>query len=108
MCIFISVAITRPPEDTTVCRGSDVIINCGHNSTDIYDMIWGFNGSAPIAVVNNRMYQAINQTLTLFSINYTTTVQCAVHIRASPSIILTSGTATVTVLGMHLCMYLCT
>ena len=104
--IFIVVVITRPPEDTTVCRGSDVIISCGHNSTDIYDTLWGFNGSVPISVVNNRMYQAINQTLTLFSINYTTTVQCVVHILVSPPIILASGTATVTVLGMHLCMYL--
>ena len=84
-----------------MCRGSDVIISCGHNSTDIFDTVWSFNGSAPILVMNNRMYQAINQTLTLFSINYTTTVQCAVHIRVSPPIILTSGTATVTVVGMY-------
>ena len=104
--IFIVVVITRPPEDTTVCRGSDVIISCGPNSTDSFDTIWGFNGSQATSVVNNRMYQAINQTLTIFSINYTTTVQCVVHIRASLPIILTSGTATVTVVGMHLCMYL--
>ena len=101
LCVFVLlvVAITRPPEDTTVCKGSDLIISCGHNSTDIYDTIWGFNGSAPISFVNSQMYQAMNQTLTIFSINYTTTVQCSVHIRES-SIILTSGTATVTVVGM--------
>ena len=89
-----------------MCRGSDVIISCGHNSTDTFSAIWGFNGSAPISVVNSRMYQTINQTLTLFSINYTTTVQCLVHILVSPPIVLTSGTATVTVVGMYLCMNL--
>ena len=100
MCVFIIAIIARPPEDTTVCRGSDVIISCGHNSTDTFDTIWGFNGSAPIIIMNGPMYQAINQTLTIFYINYTTTVQCAVHILVSPPIMLTSGTATVTVVGM--------
>ena len=96
--------MTRPPEDTTVCRGSDVIISCGHNSTDTYDTIWGFNGSTPISIVNSQIFQYSNQTLTIFSINYTTTVQCAVHILVSPPIILTSGTATVTVVGMYKCI----
>ena len=87
-----------------MCRGSDVIISCGHNSTDTFDTIWGFNGSTPVSVVNNRTYQAINQTLTIFSIKYTTIVQCGVHIRES-SISSTSGTATVTVVGMYKCIY---
>ena len=101
MCIFIVVVITRPPEDTTVCRGSDVIINCGHNSTDRFDTVWSFNGSSFSLIVNGQVYRAINQTLIIFSINYTTTVQCAVHIRVSPPILLTSGTATVMVVGMY-------
>ena len=101
MCVFVAVVITRPPEDTTACRGSEVTIACGHNSTDIFDTIWGFNGSAPKIIVNSQMYQAMNQTLTIFSINYTTTVQCAVHIRVSPPIILSSGIATVMVVGMY-------
>ena len=109
MCIFIVVVITRPPEDTTVCRGSDVIISCGHNSstdTNTFATVWSFNGSSFISIVNNSMYQAINQTLTLFSINYTTTVQCAVHIiRVSPPIVFTSGIAAVTVVGMCKCIY---
>ena len=90
-----------------MCKGSKVTITCGHNSTDNFDTIWGFNRSAPIIIMNSQMYQAMNQTLTMFSINYTTTVQCGVHIRVSPPIILTSGIATVTVVGMYLCMYLC-
>ena len=55
--------------------------------------------------MNNLFYQAMNQTLTIFSINYTTTVQCAVHILVSPPIVLTSGTATVTVVGMYKRIY---
>ena len=105
MCVFVVVVLTRPPENTTVCRGSDVIIGCGHNSTDTFYTIWGFNGSGLFSVVNSRMYQAINQTLTIFSINYTTTVRCAVQIRVSPPIVLTSGTATVTVVGMYKRIY---
>ena len=107
MCVFIVVVITRPPEDTTVCRGSDVIISCGHNSTNAFDTIWSFNGSALSVIMNSPIYRAINQTLTIFSINYTTTVYCAVNIRVSPPIILTSGTATVTVVGMCKCIYTC-
>ena len=101
MCVFVAVAITRPPGDTTVCRGSNVTISCGHNSTDRFDTVWGFNGSALSKIVNNRIYRAINQTLIIFSINHTTNVQCAVHIRISPRIVLTSGTATVMVVGMY-------
>ena len=104
MCVFIVVVITRPPEDTTVCRGSDVIISCGHNSTDTFDTIWGFNRSSFISVVNNSMYWASNQTLTMFSINYTTTVQCAVLIIPS-NMILQSAIGTVTVVGMYKCIY---
>ena len=88
-----------------MCRGSDVIISCGHNSTDTFDTVWSFNRSLFIAIVNSPMYQTINQTLTIFSINYTTTVQCGVHILVSPPIILFSGTATVTVVGMYKCIY---
>ena len=104
MCIFIVVVITRPPEDTTVCRGSDVTISCGHNSTDRFDIIWGFNGSVPTTIVNSQMYQATNQTLTIYSINYTTTVMCALRILPS-NMILQSTTGTVTVVGTYVQMY---
>ena len=103
MCVLIVVVITRPPENATVCRGSDVIISCGINSTDAFNIIWSFNGSSFSSIPNNAMYQAINQTLTMFSINYTTTVQCAVHILPS-SMILQSTAGTVTVVGMCKCI----
>ena len=102
VCVFVAVVITRPPEDTTACRGSEVTIACGHNSTTPFDTIWSINKSSFDSLANNPLYQLSNQTLIIFSINYTTTVQCAVHIReVSPPIILTSGTATVMVVGMY-------
>ena len=104
MYVFIAVVITRPPENTTVCRGSDVVISCGQNSTDPFDIIWGFNGSTLSPIPNNPMYWASNQTLIVLSINYTTTVQCAVHILPS-NMILQSTTGTVTVVGMCKCIY---
>ena len=76
-----------------------MIISCGHNSTDKFDTIWGFNGLDLNVIKDNPVYQAINQTLTIFSINYTTTVQCGVHIKSSLPILSTIGT--VTVLGMY-------
>ena len=107
MCTFIVVVITRPPENTTVCRGSRVIISCGHNSTadTVFDTIWSINGTgARIITLNDPLYQTDNQTLIVFSINYITTFQCVVHIRES-SMMLQSTTGTVTVVGMY---YVCT
>ena len=105
MCVLIVVAITRPPEDTTACRGSEVIISCGHNSTTSFNTIWSINGSGSRSFVNDPLYQYSNQTLTVFSINYTTTFQCSVQILQSPPIILTSTLGTVTVVGMYKCIF---
>ena len=99
--------ITRPPEDTTACRGSEVIISCGHNSTVLFNTIWSINGSDFNSIVNDPLYRAENQTLTVFSINYTTTFQCAVQILQSPPMVLTSTHGTVTVVGMYKCIYVC-
>lgn len=96
------MVITRPPEDTTACRGGNVTITCRHNSTTPFDTVWGFNGSNPETIVNGQVFRTMNQTLIIFSINYTTTVRCAVHIRrVSPPIVLTSETAKVMVVGMY-------
>ena len=108
MCMFIVVVITRQPENTTACRGSRVIVSCGHNSTTIFDIIWSINGSDFSSIAeNDPLYRASNQTLIIFSINYTTTFQCAVNIRQS-SIVRHSTTGTVTVVGMYKCIYVCT
>ena len=103
MCVFVVVAITRPPEDTTACRGSDVTITCGHNSTTPFNTIWSINKSQFSSLINNPLYWLNNQTLTIFSINDTTTFECAVQILSS-SVILYSGPATVTVVGMYKCI----
>ena len=103
--MFIVVAITRPPKDTTACRGSEVIISCEQNSTALFDTIWSINGSGFNSFVNDPLYRASNQTLTIFSIDYTTTFQCAVQVLQSPPVILHSTTATVTVVGMYKCAY---
>ena len=107
ICVLIVVAFTRPPEDTTACRGSEVIISCGHNSTTIFSTIWRINGSGFRSIVNDPLYLVENQTLTVFSINYTTTFQCSVNILQSPPIVLTSTTAMVTVVGMYKCICVC-
>ena len=105
MCVLIVVAITRPPEDTTACRGSEVIISCGHNSTPPFYIVWSINGSGFNSIVNDPLYWVENQTLTVFSINYTTTFQCAVQILQSPPVVLTSTLGTVTVVGMYKCIF---
>ena len=81
-----------------------MIISCGHNSTGIFDTVWGLNGSALSHIANNPIYRANNQTLTMFSINYTTAVRCAILILPS-TMILQSTTGTVTVVGMYKCIY---
>ena len=105
MCVLIVVAITRSPEDTTACRGSEVIISCGINSTVLFNVIWSINGSGFNSIVNDPLYWVENQTLTVFSINYTTTFQCSVQILQSPPMVLTSTTGTVTVVGMYKCIF---
>ena len=106
--MFIVVTITRPPEDTTACRGSEVIISCGHNSTaHEYNTIWSINGSEFHSLtLNNPLYLPSNQTLIIFSIDYTATFQCAVQILQSTPIVLLSTNGTVTVVGTYVQMYL--
>ena len=67
LCIFVVVVITRPPENTTAYRGSEVIISCGHNSTAPFDSIWSINGSNFRSItLNDPLHRAINQTLIIF------------------------------------------
>ena len=84
---MLLVAITRPPEHTTVCRGSDVTISCGYQWPTALPVTWIINGTSFIQqeVVDSPLYQLNNPTspmmvsLTVFSINDTTTFQCIVH-----------------------------
>ena len=103
--------ITTPPENTTVCRGSDVTISCGHVTANQFPVSWIINETSfdQQKILNSPLYQQIRQStptensLTVFSINATTTFQCIVQ--STPNTISTIGTVTVT--GSYVCVYVC-
>ena len=100
------VTITAPPENTIECRGSDVTISCGYQWATTLPVTWIINGTSftQQEVVDSPLYQLNNPTapstlsLTVFSINHTTTLQCIVH--STPITTSTLGTVTVTT-GMY-------
>ena len=113
-CAYYIVTITTPPEDTTVCRGSDVTISCGYDSDTPLDPVWRINGSAYLIqseIMNMSSYQEnnpttpVNYSLTIFSINGTT-IRCAIAsqsmVNFTPAL---SPIVTITVVGMCI-MYL--
>ena len=94
------VAISRSPRSRTVCRGSDVTIRCGYSgSCTALPVTWIINGTSftQQEVVDSPLYQLNNPTsprtfsLTVISINSTTTFWCVVQ-----STISRRGTVTVT------------
>ena len=101
------VIITRPPENTTVCGGSDVNISCGYVTATALPVTWIINGTSftQQEIVNSPLYQLNNPntpttlSLTVFSINGTTTFQCTVLSTPNTTSIL--GTVTVTS-GMYI------
>ena len=103
------VTFTRPPENRTVCSGSNVTVSCGYLQAGASPVTWIINGTSftQQEVVDSPLYQLNNanspmtHSLTVFSINHTTTFQCMVRSTAS-----TMGTVTVTT-GMYVCMYVC-
>ena len=100
--VYLIVTITRPPENTTVCRGSNVTISCAYSGGRALPVTWIINGISftQQEVVNNSLYQLNNPgspmtlSLTVFSINDTTTFQCIVH--STPDTTSTLGTVKVT------------
>ena len=112
ICVYPVEYIINQPKDTTVCRGSDVTINCGYQSDTVIPMRWVENRTT-IINTNKAGYQLNNvsipraTSLTVFSISYTTTFYCTVRPRRN---ILASRVATVTVIGMyvHMCKLVCT
>ena len=79
--------ITAPPENPTVCRGSNVTISCGYGSATALPVTWIINGTSLTQqeIVDSPLYQLNNPaspralSLIAFSINHTTTFQCIVH-----------------------------
>ena len=109
VCMYLVDVIRTPPENTTVCRGSDVNISCGYQLANALPVTWIINGTSfdQSAIENSPLYQLNNPTdsstlsLTIFSINGTTTVQCIIL-----SIPITASTlGTVTTIGMCICVY---
>ena len=100
--VHFVVTISWPPQTITVCRGSDVTIRCGYRSIRALPVTWIINGTSfeQSAIVNNPLYQLNNPStsntfsLTVFSINHTTTFQCIVHSTPNTT---TSRLATITV-----------
>ena len=101
------VVITRPPENTTACRGSDVTISCEHLTNTALPVTWIINGTSidQQEILNSPLYQQNRvatptaNSLTVFSINATTTFQCVVL--STPNTISTIGTVTMT--GTYVC-----
>ena len=85
-------------------------ISCGHMIFMALPVTWIINGTSftQRELANSSLYQQNRQltptenSLTVFSINATTTFQCVVQ--STPTTTSTSGT--VTVIGM--CIYICT
>ena len=105
--IYLVVTITRPPENTTVSRGSNVTISCGYQWATALPVTWIINGTSftQQEIVDSPLYQLNNPrspvivSLTVFSINHTTTFHCIVH--STPTTTSTLGTVTVTT-GMYI------
>ena len=98
------------PESITVCRGSDVVIHCGYTWSTFLPVTWIINGTSftQQEIVDSPLYQLNNPrsprtlSLTVLSINYTTTFQCIVQSTSNTTSKL--GTVTVTT-GMYVHMH---
>ena len=109
-CTYLLVMITRPPENITACRGSNVNISCGYQWATVLPVTWIINGTSftQQEIVDSPLYQLNNPrsprtlSLTAFSINYTTTFQCIVQSTSNTTSKL--GTVTVTT-GMYVHMH---
>ena len=103
------VRITTPPENTTVCRGSDVIISCGYDNDTALDVTWRINGTLHLTqsrIMNMSSYQVnnpatpVNYSLTIFSINGTTSIRCVIASQSLNIMPVIFPDVTVTVIGM--------
>ena len=116
VCTYIGVVLnkanfTTPPENTTVCRGSDVTISCGYVTATALPVTWIINGTSFTheEINNSPLYHLNNNTtpiaysLTVFSIYGTTTFQCVVL--STPNTTSTRGTVTVIGMYIHAHMY---
>ena len=102
ICVYFVVTILVPPENSTVSIGSNVTISCGYQWAMALPVTWIINGTSftQQEVVDSPLYQLNNPasprtfSLTVISINSTTTFQCIVH--STPNTTSTLITVTVT------------
>ena len=116
MCVYTYVCLVvtfiTPPENTTVSRGSEVTISCGYEWFTASPALWIINGTSFYQndIMKSPLYQLNNPlspqtfSLTVFSINGTTTFQCVI---ITPFTTSTQGTVTV-INGTYVRMYVCT
>ena len=105
--VCLVVTFITQPEDTTVSRGSEVTINCGYQRFSASPALWIINETSFTQedIVNSPLYQLNNPTspmtfsMTVFSINGTTTFQCVI---LTPFTTSTQGTVTV-INGTYVC-----
>ena len=98
--VCLVVIFTTPPENITVSRGSDVTISCGYQRISATPVLWIINRTSftQDEVNNSPLYQLNNPTspmtfsMTVFSINDTTTFQCVIVTPLTTSV---QGTVTV-------------
>ena len=91
--------ITKPPENTTACRGSKGSISCGYSASTALTVTWIINGTSftQQEVMDSPLYQLNYPTtphalsLTVFSINGNTTFQCIVHVNSTQNVSSTFG-----------------
>ena len=112
ICTYFIVTFLAPPENTTVNVGSNVTISCGYSASTALPVTWIINGTSftQEEIMDSPLYQLNNagspmtHSLTVISINSTTTFQCIVH--STPSTTSTLGTVTVTA-GMYVRKHVC-
>ena len=56
--IYLVETISKPPENTTVSRGSDVTISCGHVTANTLPVTWIINGTSftQEEIMNSPLY----------------------------------------------------
>ena len=103
------VTIIKPPENTTVCRGSNVNISCGYQSNTTLQIQWNINHTRyeQEDLLNNTLFQLNNLgnpmmvSLAIFSISGNTSLSCIVNSETRDAV--GSSFATVTVIGTYVC-----
>ena len=102
------MTIVTPPENTTVCRGSNGTVICGYQSDIPVNVSWIINGASPILDTDlssyryqlNNVDDTLNYSLTLLNVDYNTTFQCIVESTENTTM---STLGRVTVIGK--CVY---